>query len=59
MNKNAEEPLVPDVAPQQVTSVNEVLLKLQGNMRYQKVFVFFLIIVFISGNRFLTMYPFL
>ena len=42
-----------------VKNVNECLVKLKGTMLYQKVFVFLLIVVFIAGNRFLTMYPFL
>jgi hypothetical protein len=42
-----------------VKNVNECLVKLKGTMLYQKIFVFLLIVVFIAGNRFLTMYPFL
>jgi MFS family permease len=49
----------PSPSKHKIHSVNCALDRLQGTMRYQKVFVFLLIISFICGNRFLTMYPFL
>jgi hypothetical protein len=42
-----------------VKTVGDVLMKIKGNMKFQKIYVFLLIVVFIAGNRFLTMYPFM
>lgn len=61
MQKNpseAHEPLQ-DEKHKKVESINDALVKLEGNLRYQKWFSFVLIMIFTSGNRFLTMYPFM
>ena len=52
-------PLIEVKDGKDVKTVNDCLVKMQGTMNFQKVFVFLLIMVFICGNRFLTMYPFL
>lgn len=42
-----------------IKTVSDVLLKIRGTQKYQKIFSFLLIMVFTSGNRFMTLYPFL
>lgn len=51
------EPLTGD--DKKVHSVSDALVKLEGNLKYQKFYSLILILIFTSGNRFLTMYPFM